>query len=243
MGYMALVKCKECGQEVSQKAGSCPKCGAPIKKKTSMVTWVIVILFILWLIGYIGTKGSSNNQSKGNASLLAQLTHPNDDSSRVNPAPEGSIDTPQNKTTSKENGAIITTDQLMTNCIVQYRAALGMGREANEYINQIKYMNKEIAVKGQVYYVERVNNGAVSFVSFTAGPCLAEGGNFVRFYPRDDNKDIFNNIQLGQSVIITGRFDNYGRLREAIEEERRDDGWLIKSCGYYAILKECKITN
>jgi len=40
---MALVKCKECGQEVSQKAGSCPKCGAPIEKKTSLLTWIVAI--------------------------------------------------------------------------------------------------------------------------------------------------------------------------------------------------------
>lgn len=60
---MALVKCKECGQEVSQKAGSCPKCGAPIKKKTSLLTWVVAIFFILWLIGYISGKGLSPSSS------------------------------------------------------------------------------------------------------------------------------------------------------------------------------------
>ena len=27
---MALIKCSECGHEVSDKAASCPKCGAPI---------------------------------------------------------------------------------------------------------------------------------------------------------------------------------------------------------------------
>ena len=27
---MALIKCKECGKEVSDKAASCPNCGAPI---------------------------------------------------------------------------------------------------------------------------------------------------------------------------------------------------------------------
>ncbi|PCQ44939.1 zinc-ribbon domain-containing protein [Citrobacter freundii] len=31
---MALIKCKECGEQVSDKAASCPKCGAPIAKKT-----------------------------------------------------------------------------------------------------------------------------------------------------------------------------------------------------------------
>lgn len=30
---MALIKCKECGKEVSDKAKSCPNCGAPIDTK------------------------------------------------------------------------------------------------------------------------------------------------------------------------------------------------------------------
>ena len=58
-GIMALVKCKECGQKVSQKAGSCPKCGAPIKKKTSLFTWIVAIFLGLWLIGFISTQGNS----------------------------------------------------------------------------------------------------------------------------------------------------------------------------------------
>ncbi|MGN0612793.1 MAG: zinc ribbon domain-containing protein [Porcipelethomonas sp.] len=29
---MALTKCSECGNEVSDQANSCPKCGAPIKR-------------------------------------------------------------------------------------------------------------------------------------------------------------------------------------------------------------------
>ncbi|WP_352284177.1 hypothetical protein [Pseudoalteromonas sp. Q18-MNA-CIBAN-0097] len=44
---MALVKCKECGEEVSNKAKSCPKCGAKAPKKTSLLTWLVLILIIL----------------------------------------------------------------------------------------------------------------------------------------------------------------------------------------------------
>ena len=29
---MALIKCSECGKEVSDKASNCPNCGAPIKE-------------------------------------------------------------------------------------------------------------------------------------------------------------------------------------------------------------------
>ena len=31
---MALIKCPECGKEISDKAKTCPNCGCPIKKIT-----------------------------------------------------------------------------------------------------------------------------------------------------------------------------------------------------------------
>src|ERR1700676_1905973 len=43
---MALVKCKECGEQVSTSAKSCPKCGAKPPKKTSMITWVVGFFLI-----------------------------------------------------------------------------------------------------------------------------------------------------------------------------------------------------
>lgn len=32
---MSLIKCKECGKEISDKAESCVNCGCPISKKKS----------------------------------------------------------------------------------------------------------------------------------------------------------------------------------------------------------------
>lgn len=34
---MALIKCGECGNQVSDKASSCPKCGAPISENIQVV--------------------------------------------------------------------------------------------------------------------------------------------------------------------------------------------------------------
>ena len=66
---MALVKCKECGKEVSDKAESCPNCGCPISKKKikdniqkvkvvkekkvkkKLAKWLIVVVSILILGG------------------------------------------------------------------------------------------------------------------------------------------------------------------------------------------------
>lgn len=36
---MAILKCKDCGGQVSSAAKSCPSCGAPAPKRTKMITW------------------------------------------------------------------------------------------------------------------------------------------------------------------------------------------------------------
>jgi len=51
---MALIKCTECGQEISDMAQACPKCGKPtrvaIKQKSP---WGAAILnFFFWFPGY-----------------------------------------------------------------------------------------------------------------------------------------------------------------------------------------------
>ena len=50
---VALSACKECGTPISKKAEKCPKCGAPQKKKTSVLTWLVTVILILWVIGYV----------------------------------------------------------------------------------------------------------------------------------------------------------------------------------------------
>ena len=60
---MALTKCRECGEEISKKAEKCPKCGSPQKKKTSLFTWLVVIVLGLWFIGYI-SNGSKTTISE-----------------------------------------------------------------------------------------------------------------------------------------------------------------------------------
>ena len=53
---MALVKCPECGKEVSEGAPSCPKCGCPIKAVTIEKTgkkWkgLILISILMFIFG------------------------------------------------------------------------------------------------------------------------------------------------------------------------------------------------
>ena len=48
--HMALIKCKECGKEISSKAKTCPNCAAPNKKPTSGCTWGCLILIIFLVL-------------------------------------------------------------------------------------------------------------------------------------------------------------------------------------------------
>lgn len=44
---MALIKCKECGETVSNKADACPKCGAPFKLRVKGPSGCMMILLVL----------------------------------------------------------------------------------------------------------------------------------------------------------------------------------------------------
>ena len=40
---MALIKCHECGTEMSNKAPVCPKCGAPKKRSRGRTIWLALL--------------------------------------------------------------------------------------------------------------------------------------------------------------------------------------------------------
>lgn len=51
---MALIKCRECGKEISKTAKTCPNCGAKNKNRpTSPITWLVVIILIISSLGFI----------------------------------------------------------------------------------------------------------------------------------------------------------------------------------------------
>lgn len=76
---MAMIKCPECGKEVSDKTYKCPNCGVVINKPKRGVTGVIFktifILFnaimILWFIGLFMTGSGDPEMANAEATAKA----------------------------------------------------------------------------------------------------------------------------------------------------------------------------
>lgn len=73
---MAMIKCKECGNEVSIKAYACPNCGAFVKNRalTGCGPFFLVCVVVLSLVGFFVTNDSTNSddstKNKQNASVI-----------------------------------------------------------------------------------------------------------------------------------------------------------------------------
>lgn len=74
---MAIKPCKECGAPVSDKAESCPMCGAKQKKKTSMLAWFGLVLLVLAGIGMYAEKSiDSKSSTQSSATKILQNQPP-----------------------------------------------------------------------------------------------------------------------------------------------------------------------
>lgn len=116
---MALVKCKECGTEISKAAKACPKCGAPRSSGSGCGT-ALALLFIA-AIGIAVFGGGSSNKAKAPAPVAT--TKPN----LPIPSPGILLDEIQAKATAGDlSGAREVRDVLVTNYAGSAEATQGI---------------------------------------------------------------------------------------------------------------------
>ena len=89
---MALIKCSECGQDVSDKASACPNCGYPIQRKQNMQMvpepqkhkknnpWKIILAVIISLVIICFIPILVSKNTKGGTTHLSDLTFEVDES-------------------------------------------------------------------------------------------------------------------------------------------------------------------
>lgn len=69
---MALIKCKECGTEISDKAKTCVKCGAPVSTFISDEKagfGCLVVIFLIGMAAWYFWPASGNKSTVSNASV------------------------------------------------------------------------------------------------------------------------------------------------------------------------------
>jgi hypothetical protein len=80
---MALKPCRECGQQVSTDAETCPHCGvrsptdraAAGKRTAGVVSWLVVLGIIAWIWSALGTSKTPPNQNEGTAKQEDNSNH------------------------------------------------------------------------------------------------------------------------------------------------------------------------
>lgn len=69
-----MTACKTCGKQVSKNAKTCPHCGEilleskPKEKKTSLITWLVMLLFIGYIVGEFGDGSKENSYTSKSSS-------------------------------------------------------------------------------------------------------------------------------------------------------------------------------
>lgn len=84
---MALIKCKECGSQVSNKANACPACGHPVKKKASISSGcgcALVLLAILFIA--VQFQSATRNSGGAGRSLSKPQATPKETTRRIPPS-------------------------------------------------------------------------------------------------------------------------------------------------------------
>ena len=79
---MAMIKCPECGKEISDKAKVCPNCGVKIKGKSKKIPIIIIVLLLIIIIGsvyfIISNKDGKKDEQKENQANTVDETKTND---------------------------------------------------------------------------------------------------------------------------------------------------------------------
>lgn len=68
---MALIKCGECGKEVSSDAATCPSCGKKVAKKHTVRNVLLGAVGLFVLVGVLGSKSRSDAPSSAASAAVA----------------------------------------------------------------------------------------------------------------------------------------------------------------------------
>lgn len=204
---MALIKCTECGKEVSDKASTCPNCGAPIgtgttpkvmpvqegkikpvkeKKKGSCLKTVLIIFGVLIILGIIGSMSGGSNEKEESSQIEAETNIPSEADETESSKPDAEeTDIPDEAAVSEDDNNIFNVGDIADTGSVTITYL-----SAEEYISDNQFMQPK---DGNVYYrigFEVENTGdSDTYVSSWDWDCYADGYAAEQTYFDDESLD------------------------------------------------------
>ena len=85
---MAMMKCKECGNEISTKAEACPKCGAKNTKSSGCATTIIGLLGLMVFLSLLGRCSNNDSNYSPSSTTPSETTTPPSSSSSESQRPQ-----------------------------------------------------------------------------------------------------------------------------------------------------------
>ncbi len=217
---MAMIKCPECGKEISDKATTCPNCGAPIntaaqeapaqpdfgqyngpakkapkKKKKHIGLIVLVVIVVLIIIIAAANSGGSNSDKEAASNQPADTTEQSDASAN------GSADAGKDATTT--DGADASTAESSDDYAKYQQIAIGQSLQDVEAIlgtSETVSSSSEVAGTKSEVYAWSVGLASSVTVTFTNGAVSGKGQ--IGLTAPDAvkiNTDKFNAINTGMT--------------------------------------------
>lgn len=140
---MSLIKCNECGKEISDKATTCPNCGCPIsvkpkdeaiknnaKKKKSHTPSILIIIICIIAFSAI-VNGISKSTKKEESDKTVNSNVSNESTARVEPTTESYIGV--NEESKIEDWSVLITSAGVTDKISENNTWGFTPKEGNKY--------------------------------------------------------------------------------------------------------------
>lgn len=213
---MALIKCHECGNEVSTSAKTCPKCGAPVKKQMNTAAGVGLVVVALIVVFALATgKKSSDQVAPANDTQAQTSTQPASEASAAEqrkPPPvktlQEAIDVVLPQMTDEHNsispGAAFLAVWANEHLTWEDLAALKQTTKARVMKDPSSERGKRMCVYGSV--LEIAADNSLNKKMFVGG-IQQEFGDFYRFISVGSSGDIVAGSNVRFCGVTIGRYD------------------------------------
>lgn len=147
-----LIKCKSCGDEISKNAKSCPHCGEPTPKKTSFLTWLVLILFLIVLFKSMSpdknhySSTSSTNTKVTTTPTKAEIEKKEKEAKRIKKEALEELNY------FKQNKEVIIED-------------INLNIKDKQYSDALKKTTKYLSLKGKDENITRIHTKVLALVA------------------------------------------------------------------------------